>query len=150
MWFRYQLSLIPEHQDQFISFQFLNIFYIFPFFSVGPEPFLHLPVVQRDLVECWWVLLLCCGHRCHVSHLHSYLSVHYQKGELRDRLAVPQANSHTQRPNCTSRFLSFSSNTLCSMTWWQLTVLSVCLCAEPMMVCLVFSISLQMISIELL
>lgn len=24
------------------------------------------------------------------------------------------------------------------MTWWQLTVLSVCLCAEPMMVCLVF------------
>lgn len=65
------------------------------FFSpAGPEPFLHLPVIQCDLVECWWVLLLCCGHRCHVSHLHSYLSVHYQKGEFHNSLAVLHVNSY--------------------------------------------------------
>lgn len=32
----------------------------------------------------------------------------------------------------------FSSNTSCFMIWWQLTVLSVCLYAEPTMVCLFF------------
>ena len=107
-------------------------------FPAGPEPFLHLPVIQCGLVECWWVLLLCCGHRYHVSHLHSYLSVHYQKGEFHNGLAPLHVRYYIQRLNRTSRVMSFSSNTLCSMTWWQLTVLSVSLYAEPMMVCLGF------------
>lgn len=50
--------------------------------SAGPQPFLHLPTLQCDPVECRWVLLLCCGHCFNVGHIHSYLFVHHQKGEL--------------------------------------------------------------------
>lgn len=54
-------------------------FTVFP--PAGPQPLLHLPALQRGPLECRWVLLLCCGHCHHVSHIHSYLSVHHQKGK---------------------------------------------------------------------
>lgn len=53
----------------------------------GPKPLLHLPALQCDPLECRWVLLLRCGHSFHVGHIHSYLSVHHQKGELHERFS---------------------------------------------------------------
>lgn len=105
----------------------------------GPKPLLHLPALQCDPLECRWVLLLRCGHSFHVGHIHSYLSVHHQKGELHELIPVSDGSR-----SCLNFLiyisLFFSSNTSCFMIWWQLTVRSVCLYAEPTMVCWIFNI----------